>query len=85
MNLINDKMVKIDIDTDEDGLTIRLTYNWRTKLLIAAMAMISIMLTVTAIFVWMEGCGLVGPRGPLTVCATTDGDGPEDCVPIMKI
>ena len=86
MNLINDKTVKIDIDTDNDELTIRLTYNWRTRLLIAVLAVLAIMLTVTAIYSWMERCGMVGPKGPTqTVCAPADGDRPELCtVHLMK-
>ena len=67
--LINDEKVTIAITADDEEVTIRLTNNWRTKLMIVACMALVVMLLVTALYVWMKRFGLVGPRGPTeTLC-----------------
>ena len=86
MILIDDDKVTITITADDDEVTIRLTNNWRTKLMIVACMALAVMLLVTALYVWMEQFGLVGPRGPTeTVCDPPGGDRPEDCFVLKKI
>lgn len=54
MNLINDRTVTVTITEDDDRVTIRLTNNWKTKLMIGAVMALFIMMTLTAIYNWAE-------------------------------